>query len=160
MSGYSRCPAECGFTRDYLKSFARRGCSLGRATRSKSNRLRVDLDAVRMSSIRIGRVAMRGIFQCARFVLMISQILGIGGIAVSGRVLSLPPTWIRHRMSNQFRYLRLLVTSVAQRRWETVALEDCGQFVNGDLYLFCHFALMFSGIAQGGAPRQAPPPRR
>jgi hypothetical protein len=27
---------------------------LGAATRSKSNRLRVDLDAVRMSSIRIG----------------------------------------------------------------------------------------------------------
>jgi hypothetical protein len=54
MSGYSRCPAEYGFTCDYLKSFARRGCSLGAATRSKSNRLRVDLDAVRMSSIRIG----------------------------------------------------------------------------------------------------------
>ena len=38
---------------------------------------------------RIGRVAMRRVFQCARFVLMIGQILGIGGITVSAQSTSI-----------------------------------------------------------------------
>jgi len=36
-----------------------------------------------------GEWAMRRIFQCARFVLMIGQILGIGGIAVSAQSTSI-----------------------------------------------------------------------